>query len=117
MTASDIQKIIAQGEGVSVEFKEANEKVPASFYETVVSFANTNGGVILLGVDDAGNVTGIHPDNQVKFLKNIATALNSTDNVNPALYLNPTAIVYAGRTIIAVQVPASSQVHDHAGRI
>ena len=49
MTASDIQKIIAQGEGLSVEFKKAKEKVPSSLYETVVSFANTNGGVILLG--------------------------------------------------------------------
>jgi len=117
MTTFDIDKIIAQGEGLSVEFKEAREKVPASFYETVVSFANTNGGVILLGVDDEGNVTGIHPYNKAKFLKNIATALNSCDKINPVLYLNPTAIEYTGQTVIAVQVPASSQVHDHAGRI
>jgi len=117
MTTSDIKNLIAQGEGVSVEFKEAKEKVPASFYETVVSFANTNGGVIFLGVDDDGNVVGINPDNKAKYLKNIATALNSIDNVNPALYLNPSAIEYAGQMIIVVQVPASSQVHDHAGRV
>jgi hypothetical protein len=30
MTQSDIERIIAQGEGISVEFKEAKEKVPAS---------------------------------------------------------------------------------------
>jgi len=28
MTISDIEKIIAQGEGISIEFKEAKEKVP-----------------------------------------------------------------------------------------
>jgi len=117
MIVQDIKKLISQGEGVSVEFKEAKEKVPASFYETVVSFANTNGGVIFLGVDDDGNVVGINPDNKAKYLKNIATALNSADNVNPALYLNPSAVDYAGQTIIVVQVPASSQVHDHAGRV
>ena len=117
MTASEICEIITQGESVSVEFKEAKEKVPASFYETVVSFANTKGGVILLGVDDEGNVTGIHPDNKAKYLKNIVTALNSCDNVKPALYLNPAAIEFEGKTVIAVQVPISSQVHDHAGRI
>ena len=55
MKVSEIGKILAQGEGISVEFKEAKEKVPASFYETVVSFANTIGGTILLGVDDYGN--------------------------------------------------------------
>ena len=54
MTIDDIRKIIAQGEGTSVEFKKAKEKVPKSLYETVVSFANTRGGYILLGVDDDG---------------------------------------------------------------
>ncbi|MDR2232517.1 MAG: putative DNA binding domain-containing protein [Tannerella sp.] len=117
MTASELGKVIAGGEGVSVEFKEAKEKVPASFYETVVSFANTNGGVILLGVDDEGNVTGVQPGDKVKFLKNIVTAINSPDKINPVLYLNPVALEYAGQTVIAVQVPASSQVHNHAGRI
>ncbi|MDR1224042.1 MAG: putative DNA binding domain-containing protein, partial [Tannerella sp.] len=117
MTQLDIDRIIAQGEGVSVEFKEAKEKVPASLYETVVSFANTNGGYIILGVDDEKNITGIRPENRVKFLKNIITALNSKDNINPVMYLNPVAIDFNGKTIIVIQVPASSQVHDHAGRI
>ena len=103
MTVSEIGKIIAQGEGVSVEFKEAREKVPASFYETVVSFANTNGGAILLGVDDDCNVTGVNPEKKATLLKNIATALNSNDNINPVLYLNPTAIDYDGKVVIAIQ--------------
>jgi ATP-dependent DNA helicase RecG len=117
MTTSDIDKIIQQGEGTSIEFKKAHDKVPASLYESVISFANTNGGVILLGVDDDGNVLGVHPDSIVTFLKNITTSLNSAENVNPTLYLNPTSMEYAGQTIIVMQVPASSQVQDHAGHI
>lgn len=65
MTAEEIGKIIAQGEGISIEFKKAMEKVPASLYETVVSFANTRGGYILLGVDDDGTVLGINPANRL----------------------------------------------------
>jgi ATP-dependent DNA helicase RecG len=117
MTASDIEKIITQGEGISVEFKEAKEKVPTSFYETVVSFANTVGGTILLGVDDDGNITGINAAKKADYLKNIATALKSTDKINPVLFVNSTAIEHEGKMIIAVQIPASSQVHDHTGRI
>jgi ATP-dependent DNA helicase RecG len=117
MTAEDIEKIIAQGEGVSIEFKKAETKVPSSLYETVVSFANTRGGYILLGVGDDGNVLGIQPESKTNFLKNITTALNSKDNINPVMCLNPTPIEYQGKTIIAIQVPASSQVHDHAGKI
>lgn len=117
MTVEEIDKIIAQGEGISVEFKKAKEKVPTSLYETVVSFANTRGGYILLGVDDGGAVLGIQPENKATFLKNIATALNSKDNINPVMYLNPSPVDYKGKTIIVIQVPASSQVHDHAGKI
>jgi ATP-dependent DNA helicase RecG len=117
VTVEEIDKIIAQGEGISVEFKKAKEKVPTSLYETVVSFANTRGGYILLGVDDGGAVLGIQPENKATFLKNIATALNSKDNINPVMYLNPSPVDYKGKTIIVIQVPASSQVHDHAGKI
>jgi ATP-dependent DNA helicase RecG len=117
MTVTDIQKIIAQGEGVSVEFKKAETKVPSSLYETVVSFANTNGGVILLGVDDDGTALGIAPELKAQFLKNIATALNSIENINPVMYLNPTAVEYQGKIVVPVQVPASSQVHNHRGRV
>ena len=117
MTREEIDKIIAQEEGVSIEFKKAKEKVPVSLYEIVVSFANTRGGYILLGVDDDGSVLGIQPEDKASFLKNIASALNSKDNVNPVLYLNPSSMDYKGKSIIIIQVPASSQVHDHAGRI
>jgi ATP-dependent DNA helicase RecG len=117
MTASDIQRILSQGEGVSIEFKKAETKVPTSLYETVVSFANTNGGVILLGVDDDGAVPGIAPELKTQFLKNIATALNSIENINPVMYLSPTAVEYQGKIIVPVQVPASSQVHNHKGRV
>jgi len=117
MTTEEISRIIAQGEGISIEFKKAKEKVPQSLYETVVSFANTRGGYILLGVDDDGTVSGIQPENKAIFLKNIVTALNSKDNVNPVMYLNPFSIEYEGKTIIVIQAPASSQVHNHAGRV
>jgi predicted HTH transcriptional regulator len=84
----DIENIIAQGEGISVEFKEAKEKVSASLYETVVSFANTNGGYILLGVDDEGNIPGIQSnisDNQ-KFNNNYVP---SSGEIRTKSGLNP----------------------------
>jgi ATP-dependent DNA helicase RecG len=117
MTVSDIQKIIKQGEGTSIEFKEAKGNVPSSLYETVVSFANTKGGTILLGVDDDGNVLGVEPKEKVRLLKDIATALNNPNNISPVMYLNPSLVDYDGMDIIVLQVPASSQVHNHAGKV
>ena len=36
--------------------KDATGGTPSSFYESAVSMSNTDGGVILLGVDDDGIV-------------------------------------------------------------
>jgi hypothetical protein len=41
MTIHEIEHILQQGEGLKIEFKEATDHLPSSFYETVVSFSNT----------------------------------------------------------------------------
>ena len=50
MTRSELKKIIADGETVHLECKLAKNAIPANFWETYSSFANTDGGTILLGV-------------------------------------------------------------------
>lgn len=117
MTNTEIKQIIQQGEGLKVEFKEAGNSVPVSFYETVVSFSNTDGGTVLLGVHDNGTVLGIEPGSVTKLKKDIISTLNSRDCVNPSLYLQPFTVTTPEGEIMVIQVPASSQVHDHAGRI
>ena len=46
MTLEDIKHIISQGEGYTIEFKDAVGGTPSSFYESAVSMSNTDGGVI-----------------------------------------------------------------------
>lgn len=52
MTRSELKKIIADGETVHLECKLAKNAIPANFWETYSSFANTDGGTILLGVKE-----------------------------------------------------------------
>lgn len=54
-----VKQIISNAEGLTVEFKKASNSVPSDAYETIVSFSNTVGGTLLLGVDDDGLITGI----------------------------------------------------------
>ncbi len=63
MEQKELNKILQKGEGVRIEFKEAQNGVPDSLYDTVSSFLNREGGVILLGVDDNGNVLGLEGQN------------------------------------------------------
>ena len=48
--------ILKQGESLTVEFKESFQE---EALQTVAAFANTQGGVLLLGVNDAGMPTGL----------------------------------------------------------
>jgi ATP-dependent DNA helicase RecG len=80
LTQSELQNILQQGENSSVEFKEYGVK-PESLAKEMVAFANSQGGVILLGVTDQGTVTGI-PAGQAleEWVMNIAR-----DRIIPAL--------------------------------
>lgn len=62
----DIEKlklIIAEGEGLTVEFKE---KYSSKIDRDIVALANSKGGYILLGVDDSGKIIGERLTNQMK---------------------------------------------------
>ncbi len=57
MTIQDIHKIAQQGEGLRIEFKK-KAAFPEKIVREVVAFANTEGGYLLIGVDDDGTVSG-----------------------------------------------------------
>jgi ATP-dependent DNA helicase RecG len=117
MTLEELNYILDKGEGTTIEYKIAQGGVPASLYETVVSFSNTDGGTIVLGADNDGKVLGLNADKVPKYLQDIATSLNNPENVNPPLYLKPSIVKHSDGTLIIMRVPASSQLHDHAGKI
>ena len=50
MTNDILLNIIAQGEGVTIEFKECKNAISSDVYPTVCSFLNRFGGHILMGV-------------------------------------------------------------------
>lgn len=62
MTKAELDNLIADGETVHLECKLAKNSISANFWETYSSFANTDGGTILLGVKEENHkfsVTGV----------------------------------------------------------
>lgn len=45
-------EILAISEGRYVKLKKAKNKIPDSFWETYSAFANTDGGIVIFGVDE-----------------------------------------------------------------
>lgn len=55
MTVEEIQILISRGEGLQLEFKQTFN---VETIETLVAFANTDGGKVLIGVSNTGAITG-----------------------------------------------------------
>jgi hypothetical protein len=62
LTLKEIKSIVKKGEGLQLEFK-MKVKFPEKIIREMVAFANTDGGILLLGVGDLGEVAGLRfPD-------------------------------------------------------
>ena len=63
MDAKELSQIIKDGETMTVEFKRGDRKKlnDNDIVEAAVCLANGQGGLLLIGVEDDGTVTGIEP--------------------------------------------------------
>ncbi|HIR93238.1 MAG TPA: putative DNA binding domain-containing protein, partial [Candidatus Egerieimonas intestinavium] len=52
MDSTEILELLKFGERINLECKKAESKLPNSVWETYSSFANTDGGVILFGIEE-----------------------------------------------------------------
>ena len=91
MTEADkINILIKEGEGLTVEYKE---RYTPRIDRDMVAFANSKGGLLLLGVDDAGRVVGEKLTNKMKAEINAIAR-----NCDPSIYLKN--IRQAGKIVV-----------------
>jgi ATP-dependent DNA helicase RecG len=92
--------------------RDGKGELPLDFWPSYCAMANTNGGVILLGVKEKGGAFVFHslekPD---KILKDLFDTANNANKVSVNLLKNESArtLVLEGNTIIAVEVPRASR--------
>jgi len=106
-TEQDYQRMIQAGESQFAEFKRA-AVVPKHLAESLVAFANADGGTVLIGVEDDGSISGI------------VGCENHIDELLRAPYVHCVPPVEAqsltfaveGKTILAIHVAYSTQVHE-----
>ena len=109
--ARHIQQLLRQGEGLTIEFKEARTDLPRSLYETICAFLNREGGTVLLGVRDDGTIVGVEPTAVTKLTRNLVASANDPDKLSPICRLFPETVEIDGKLVIHVSVAQSSQVH------
>ncbi len=115
-----ISKLIRSGESLHLELKEANEKLPRSLWETYSSFANTDGGTILLGIKENKNevefdkryeITGVN--NPESLITDFWNNINNDQIVNSNILMDKNVKIIDSDSsfIIKIDVPKASQTN------
>ena len=103
MTPQELKDIISQGKNSSVEFKESAVR-PETIAREMVAFANSTGGVIVIGVADDGTIKGIgERTNLEEWVMNIART-----SVSPGLHISSEFISVDGLPVHVISVPKGS---------
>uniref|UniRef100_B3EPX9 Putative transcriptional regulator n=1 Tax=Chlorobium phaeobacteroides (strain BS1) TaxID=331678 RepID=B3EPX9_CHLPB len=101
--------IIGQGETRHTEFKRLVHS-PSKIAKSIVAFANTEGGIILIGVDDDKRIVGIHSEKEMLEIVYDAVKLH----IDPTVGIETEILEYKRRLVLAVHVPESDdKPHYH----
>ena len=107
--------LIRYGESPNLEFKstlrtnlktgKAGKEIELAWLKSVVGFLNTDGGVLLIGVNDGGEVVGIAADqfeNDDKCLLHFKNLINQHIGAEFSKYLHAEIRPIVGKTLVAV---------------
>lgn len=97
---------IQQGEGKTLEFKQQLPR-GEQLAKTLVAFANTSGGKLIIGVNDQRQIVGVQGD-EFDLMDQIASMLYS--QCQPTLLPNIYLETLQGKTLVVVQVHRGSQL-------
>ncbi len=123
---TDWLELISQGESNFVEFKSSirwdyqrsavNKGLEYVIAKTIAAFMNTEGGKLVIGVDDDGNILGLDYDystlskaNKDGFLLQMDKIINNYLGNEFHEYLNVTVTLLNGKEICVVEILDSSQ--------
>jgi len=104
MTAADLVRLAATGEGPALEFKQRVPR-PARLAKEVVAFANTDGGRVLVGVNDDTTVVGLRDAEEEEFA--LRHALDTFVDPPLAYTIAHVPIPATQRDVLVIDVPPS----------
>jgi predicted HTH transcriptional regulator len=107
MRATNIKKLIFEGEGVKLDFKKtitSCEKIA----RTMASFANNKGGRLLIGVADDGTITGVKAEDEERYMITKAAQLFAKPALEPVF-----EEVYVDEKLVLVVEISESNTKPH----
>jgi ATP-dependent DNA helicase RecG len=117
LTEARARRLIAQGEGERVEFKESlTSQLRRAAVETLAAFAAKHGGTVFFGVRDDGTLRGVQVGQQT--LEKLAREIESnTDPPLTAPHLRVALFQFAEGTVVAASVDSMQRECRAYGRV
>src|SRR5688500_12453512 len=99
-----LKRLVSNGEGPSLELKR-KATFPEKIVREMIAFANTNGGIVLIGIGDDGSIPGLkHPEDELYVMQ------QALKKVRPALQTKTTLIPIGNfRTVIQYEISESKR--------
>lgn len=99
-----LKQLVAQGEGLTLEFKR-KAAYPDKIVREMIAFANTQGGILLVGIGDDLSIPGLkHPEDDAHVIR------QSLQKCKPALPVTETFIPIGNqRAVIQYIIDASNR--------
>ena len=101
LNTENIQSLIDSGEGYNVEFKVRIPSKVRELTEEICAFANADGGYLLIGVDDDGQIIGTNIENDKR-----SAIQGSISEISPALHGDLYAVSIKNKTVWVIDVPS-----------
>ena len=95
-----VSELITSAEGKTLEFKRDLSSLPP-ILKTLVAFANTSGGTLVIGIGDDGAVVGIA--DALREEERLASSV--ADGIRPAMTPDIDLASHDGKTLLIVHVP------------
>ena len=103
MNIKKTKEIIAEGEGLTTEFKQrfsTHNKIA----KEIIAFANTKGGLLLFGVDDDGSIYGVESEKEISEL----VKETAKEYCEPKIEYQIKFLELIGREIVIVEILSSN---------
>ena len=91
------------GESVNIEFKREVPQKSEKYIKSVIAFANTAGGKIVIGIDDETHeIVGVDKDGVFKIIDNITNTIS--DMCCPQIFPNIGVNTIDGKSVIVINI-------------
>jgi ATP-dependent DNA helicase RecG len=101
LTAEEIKSLANSGKGYNVEFKLKLPGKVRELSEEVCAFANSEGGFLLIGINDKGQIIGNTIDNP-----KLSAIQNSIREISPAINVDIYSVDIDGKSVWVIEVPS-----------